>query len=603
MTTTTDLEHSGSVGRAQLPELPTVTVRSHRKSAPMSVRATGSKMVVGLVSAGTALSVAAGVALADPPINPAPPMSNPAPETTNPTPAPEPAPAPSNTGPGVIPDPPSDSGWQANPWTPNAPATWAPSVNTPSNDAPVMVGPVYVPPPPPMILPQPGFIRIGTYQTVKPTWVTMAEMNSINRWSAYIESRIAQGLQTINPKLTQDKAMQQAASMMIGGAVGGVAGGGAGFVIGAIPGAAIGTVAGAGIGALVGTGIGAGIGFATGIPLLPFIPGFPISQAAVGALIGAPVGAAIGAGLGALGGGIIGGTIVGVPGAALGVGLGSIFGRGDPNEKIDQPWEYRDGQGKITPKPNVLEFDWDATHTPLLNNVKLPEDAHVNLEVKDDDTWALKLGKERWFGATKEQRQTYFYDEINKRVAGAGDVTSNFLEDKNGVFQNTVRDWLGQIAKKDPKNAQYNPKGDIADPSKREVRVPYPTSSTPDQWDEPNRNGVDEQNRANRDSGSTPPTTSTGQAAPQSAPATVSRDAALSVTVPSHVATGGSDGSSQVQLSAPVSQAVDSAPAPVAQAVHQAINTAPAPVQSAISQASTALAGLTNASHGAHAHR
>lgn len=447
------------------------------------------RMGVGLVSLAAVMAIAAP-AMADPIINPLPPSSgtNPTPQTVNPNPPAVPEQiAPSSQGAGVIPDPPSNQ-WRPNPNTYNGgydqggydqgtvfqQTNWNPAPQIPQ---------IFSKPAPPMILPEPGILRVGKYQTEKPTWMTMAELNSVNRWSAYIESRIAQ--YWISQGFSEKEADRRAASMVVGGLVGGgvagAAGGAAGFALGVVPGA----LAGAGIGALAGLGIGFGVGLATGIPLLP-IPGYPgvwITQGAVGALIGAPIGAGIGAVAGGLAGGLIGATVVGVPMAALGVGLGSVFGGGDPNQNINQPWMYHNGKGEIVPKDNALEFDWNGTKSvPALSKV---QDAHVNLQVKDDDTWVVKFGDERWIGATAAQRDKHFYGEIDKAVPGAGQGLKTLLEDKHGVFQNTVRDFLSRTAKDDPKNTQYNPKGDIPDTSKRAERVPYGYTSTPDAWDTP----------------------------------------------------------------------------------------------------------------------
>ncbi|OUS97234.1 hypothetical protein CA951_02495 [Rhodococcus sp. NCIMB 12038] len=487
---------------------------------------------------GTALSVvagaAAGTASAEPLFNPLPPSaSNPTPGTSNPI------PPMADEGPGAIVDPPSESGWRQNPHTNNAPAFYlqeeAPSYTAPTYVEPAFFGPVEVPPPPPMIMPEPGMIRVGSYQEVKPPWMTMAEMNSINRWSAYIESRVAQ--YWLSQGYTLEEADQRAASMLVGGLVGGGVGGAAGFAVGVVPGAIVGAVAGAGAGAATAAALG-----------LPINALFPVAGTALyGSFIG--IGALTGAGAGAVAGGLAGGLLVGAPAAALGVGLGSLFGGGDPNAVIDQPWTYRDGNGLITPKDNALEFDWNAIDSNMLPaGMALPEEAHVNFQVKTDGTVALKLGKERWFGATPEQRDTHFYGEMDKALPGVGAAVKGFLEDESGAFQTGVRDTLARIAAGDPATAQYNPAGDIEDTTARETRAPYPTTSTPDPWDEPNREGVAEQNASNN-VGELPVL----GAVPAPEPAPVA-PTSVSATV----------------LPQPVQQAVDSAPAPVQQAVNDA---------------------------------
>ncbi|MBM7415689.1 MULTISPECIES: hypothetical protein [Nocardiaceae] len=100
----------------------------------------------------------------------------------------------------------------------------------------------------------------------------------------------------------------------------------------------------------------------------------------------------------------------------------------------------------------------------------------------------------------------------------------------------------------------------------RAERVPYPTTSTPDPWDEPNRVGVAEQNDANR----------IGEPLP-----------GLGVA-PTTVAAPTADPIGPVQASQPVS-----APAPVApQPVQDALATAPEPVRQAVDDAQRALGDL-----------
>ena len=507
------------------------------------------RTAVGLVGLGTALAIVAGAGTAAAePFNPLPPnASNPTPGTSNPT------PPMSNEGPGAFVDPPAESGWRENPYSNNAPINYVPEQSGPTySDAfytqPTPIGPVELPPPPPMIMPEPGMIRVGTYQEVKPPWITMAEMNSINRWSAYIESRVAQ--YWLSQGYTLEEADQRAASMMVGGVVGGAAG----FAVGVLPGAAVG----AGIGFASGAAIAAGLG-------LPINALFPVVGTPLyGSFIG--VGALAGAGAGALAGGLAGGLAMGVPGAALGF----VFGGGDPNAEIDQPWTYRDGNGLITPKENKLEFDWDAVNSNILPaELALPAEAHVNLQIKTDGTVAVKLGDERWLGATPEQRDTHFYGEIDNALPGVGTAVKGFLEDENGAFQTGVRDALEWIAAEDPANAQYNPAGDIDDTTARETRVPYPTTSTPDPRDEPNRDGAVEQIENNR--GSEVPF---AEALPAPAPAPAPVD------------------STPMPVSAPVVQNVPAAAPVLPQAIQQAVDTAPAPVQQAVNDAQRALGDL-----------
>lgn len=486
---------------------------AHRSHSASVLRQAGVAATMMLATTG----LVAGIANAAPQLNPLPGSNNPtAPSTINPAAPPIPSIAPSNYGPGAIPDPPSTL-YRENPFSSNAPLAQA--IFYQGSQAPTPLDAIFSKPAPPLILPEAGTIRVGKYQTQKPTWVTMAEMNSVNRYSAYIESRIAQFW--LSQGFSEKEADRRAATMSVGGLIGGAAGGAAGFALGVIPGAAVG----GGIGALAGLGIGAGVTTALGLPVNALFPvaGTALYGSFIG--VGSLVGAGVGLGVGALAGGAIGGLIVGVPAALVGVGLGSVFGGGDPNQNINQPWLYRNGKGEITPKKNKLEFDYEGNKVnPQLGGVK---DAHINLEVKDDDTWVVKLGDERWLGASKEQRDKYLYDDLDERAAKAlpfapgfkpGSGLRSVMEDENGVFQNTIRDFLANTAKQDPAHAQYNPKGDIKDTSRREERVHYGYTSTPDQWDEPRYlDGDDPRAQGGSENatatGNTPATTPGGQAA------------------------------------------------------------------------------------------
>lgn len=501
------------------------------------------RAALGVVGMGAALSIMAGTAMAAP-LNPTPPGSNPTPPTSNPAPPRPVQVAPSNQGRGAIPDPPSTSGWRVNPATNNAPSTWRPQAAP--RQAPTyvqtVVGPVRMAPPPPMILPEPGMVRIGNYQEVKPPWMTMAEMNSINRWAAYAESEMARALYAVDPSLTEDEATQRAASAMAAGLVGGAGG--------------------AATGAAIGTAIGFGVGVSTGIVLLPvpiFGTPFWITQGATGALIGGTIGAAV----------------VGIPSAAVGAALGA----GDPDQIIDQPWTYRDGQGLIKPKKSDLEFDWNGPASPLAKDIHgnpLPAEAHINVQVKDDGTWVAKLGEERWIGATADQRQKHFYDEINMRIPGAGDAVKDWMEDPNGGFQQGAKNLMADINHRDPGNTEYNPNGEIKDTSVRAERIPYPSSSTPDPWDEPNRAGVAEQNRRNQEAAN-------AVAPAQQASAPAAAPAAAPVAPPAPPAAPAIVASAPV-MPVEVQQVVDTTTAQV--------NQAAADVQQAVDGANQALGDL-----------
>lgn len=533
----------------------------------------GKRAGIATVAALATGALMAPVALAAPIINPAPPSSNPAPSTSNPAPKAVPRVAPSNVGPTAIPSPPrtQQATWRPNPATTNAPV-YAPSYYNPpvQNSTPIYNQPVYqqlaplpLPEPVrPMILPEPGMLRVGNYQEVKPTWMTMAELNSANQWAAYTEAQIAQ--YWIDQGMTESQADRQAATEMAAGVAGGAAGG----------------LLGAGIGAAIGAGIGGAVGATTGIFWLPVpVAGqiFWISQTAAG---------------GAIGGGL-GAVALGVPGAIGGAAVGAAFGGGDPNQEINQPWTYRDGSGEIVELDNKLEFDWNGQESrPELAG---SPDAHINIQVKEDDTWVMKTGNERWFAATADQRDKHFYGEMNAMIPGMGDAVKADMENEHGLFQTTVRDILEQVARDDAAHGQYNANGDIEDTSKRAERVHYGYTSTPDPWDAPRY--LDEDNPAavggaeEELANPGPPVTEDGKAAlggaaPAAAPAPVQQ-----VSAPEPVV--------QASAPAPVAQQVAQYVEPVAQAPVQAAAPAPAPapapvVQTGIVEVDAAAADIQN---------
>lgn len=383
--------------------------------------------------------------------------------TTGPSAPSAPAPAipqtaPSSQGPGAIPDPPSTSGWRANPWS-----------NGTSNADPVYYVPDYVgiadplpglPPPPPMILPEPGKMRAGSWQIDKPTWVTVAEMNSFNRWFAYAESRIAQ--YWISQGIAESEADRRAASAMAGGIIGGAAGGALGFAAGVLPGALVGVPIGGVIGAAV---------MCNGVCLVA--PPLTAPLLTTGYLIGG--------GVGALVGGALGGLAVGIPAAMGGAALGAALGEGDPNVDPNQVWSVRDGEGNIVPKETVKEFDWNPNQIGPAG----PGDSHINISFKDDDTVLVKIGNERWMGATPENREEFFYPDLNNRIPGLGDLARAEIENKDSGLRHGLDVVLTHLDNVDP-NAQFNANGALPEGT-APTPVPYGSSPTPIPWEEPNR--------------------------------------------------------------------------------------------------------------------
>ncbi|WP_296388090.1 hypothetical protein [Williamsia sp.] len=218
-----------------------------------------------------------------------------------------------DTGPGAIPDPPreapyrpipiddgpvysgptyTDPGYNTEPAINQSPAPRATTQPTPSPKI-RPGGPVRP------ILPPKGYLRVGRFITKDTGPLSHAQVNSINRYAAYGEAKIAQSLIAVG--VSPREADRQAASTIIGVVVGG----GVGAATLGIPLAVV--------GGLGGAAIGAGIGAL--VPPTPF-------NAGPGALIGAGSGAVVLGLGGAAAGAGIGGTIGGV--------IGYILGAGDP---------------------------------------------------------------------------------------------------------------------------------------------------------------------------------------------------------------------------------------------------------------------------------
>lgn len=314
----------------------------------------GRRAATTLVALAVATSIGAGHALADPeqggasPTDPGPSQGGSAPSdpgtqggsTPPPAPAPQaPAPAPNWDGPGTVPAPPQTL--PSVTWTP-------PTYNAPYN--PIPVAPIVVRPAAPVnpIKPPPGKIRVGNFITDIPDGMADSDVRSINRWSAYQEAQITQGL--IAAGVPKDKAARHAASTMIGVALGGAAGAAAVGIPAALIGGTVGGVVGLGVGAVAGT-----VSLPALAPILtPFVgpvaaPIVGVGGATVaGGLGGAALGAAAVGGAGAVAGGTVGAILGGI--------LAYTLGAGDPGANPGSPTDPsvpESDPGYTLPAPNA----------------------------------------------------------------------------------------------------------------------------------------------------------------------------------------------------------------------------------------------------------
>ncbi|WP_305093828.1 hypothetical protein [Prescottella sp. R16] len=189
--------------------------------------------------------------------------------------------------------------------------------------------PTYVEPTAPIIAPR-ETLRLGTFHTPQPNWVTDGDLDRTNNTSAVVEAEVSTFWRSLGAPTT--RANRLAAAQIGMGAVGaGVMGAG-----------------GALVGGLVGGGIGTYVGAVTGLGTEGiFLPG-------VGAVTtaGTATGAAIGA------------AVLGIPaavaGGVVGAGIGTWIGAGDLGEPVDLPIPDVD-QPVVTERTQQTLTEWDAT--------------------------------------------------------------------------------------------------------------------------------------------------------------------------------------------------------------------------------------------------
>lgn len=387
-------------------------------------RAIAAAVVVGALATG----VGAGPALADPeqggtgqseatPEQGGTTATPQAPEQGG-TSAPPATPPVTEPGPGVIPAPPQEAPYQpyVAPQTYTEPTYERPYTPTPPRP---YTAPRPTPPVKPIAAP-PKMVRIGNHvrpvEDVKKQFpgITQAQINSINAWSAYGESKIAQGL--ISVGVPEDEASRQAAATIIGVMTGGTAG----AVALGVPAAVTGAVGGALIGGVAGGLIG------STLPLP--VPG---AQTLPGVAIGAGAGAAIGAA--ALG--IPAATVGAVAGGTLGGLLAHTLGAGDPGAHPAQP--RLPGQPEPRPRtapqqapkaptgPNQFEVRLSAPDAARAGLPAVDYQVNVRGDVSASVDVAGQTVRAGWSG--EQARAPY-------NALGAGGATA----------QETVRQWTEQ---------------------------------------------------------------------------------------------------------------------------------------------------------------
>ncbi|MGF7122699.1 hypothetical protein [Rhodococcus sp. BE178] len=190
--------------------------------------------------------------------------------------------------------------------------------------------PTYVEPTAPIIAPR-ETLRLGTFHTPQPNWITDGDLARTNNTSAVIEAEVSTFWRSLGVETT--RANRLAAAQLGMGAAG-----------------AIGTgVAGALVGGTIGGGIGAGMWGGTDL----LIPGGQVVFVTNG-VAGTAIGAAVGGVLGA------------VPGAVTGVIAGTTIGTGDLGEPQELPAEVRSyfndvDQPAVTAQTQETLAQWETT--------------------------------------------------------------------------------------------------------------------------------------------------------------------------------------------------------------------------------------------------
>ncbi|QKT10058.1 MULTISPECIES: hypothetical protein [unclassified Rhodococcus (in: high G+C Gram-positive bacteria)] len=190
--------------------------------------------------------------------------------------------------------------------------------------------PTYVEPTAPIIAPR-ETLRLGTFHTPQPNWITDGDLARTNNTSAVIEAEVSTFWRSLGVETT--RANRLAAAQLGMGAAGAIGTG----VVGAL------------VGGTIGGGIGAGMWGGTDL----LIPGGQVVFVTNG-VAGTAIGAAVGGVLGA------------VPGAVTGVIAGTTIGTGDLGEPQELPAEVRSyfndvDQPAVTAQTQETLAQWETT--------------------------------------------------------------------------------------------------------------------------------------------------------------------------------------------------------------------------------------------------
>ncbi|WP_433609896.1 hypothetical protein [Prescottella agglutinans] len=262
--------------------------------------------------------------------------------------------------------------------------------------------PTYVEPTAPIIAPR-ETLRLGTYHTAQPNWMTDGDLARTNNTSAVIEAEVSTFWRSLGIETTRANRVAAAQiGMGAAGAIGGAVGG-------AIPGALLGGTIGGNAGAVMG-----------GFVPTP-IPGLPVVTTGVA---GTAIGAAAGGAIGAVPGAVIG--------AALGVAGGTSVGAGD----LGEPQPLPDPADKIfrdIEKPEIKEWT-EETLTQWETN---PAGGAAAAAVRDAVAAAPGIDSQARDFVASQPGGDQVLEQVDTRLA------SFFKDSSLGVASNMISDAVG----------------------------------------------------------------------------------------------------------------------------------------------------------------
>ncbi|MDH6679668.1 hypothetical protein M2284_003892 [Rhodococcus sp. LBL1] len=259
--------------------------------------------------------------------------------------------------------------------------------------------PTYVEPTAPIIAPR-ETLRLGTYHTAQPNWMTDGDLARTNNTSAVIEAEVSTFWRSLGVETTRANRLAAAQIGM----------GAAGAVLGATAGALPGALLGGDIGGKVGMGMGNFF-----VPGVGWVPG---------GIAGTAVGAAIGGAITAIPGAVLGG--------AAGVGFGGAVGAGDLGEPQPLP-DPADKVFRDIEKPEIKAWT-EETLTQWESN---PAGGAAASAVRDAVAAAPGIDRQARDFVASQPGGHQALEQVDARLA------SFFKDSSLGVASNMISDAVG----------------------------------------------------------------------------------------------------------------------------------------------------------------